>query len=189
MSQPQKPDLEAMRSKMEEAFRENWKSFVLQGVILFLLGLIAVAVPAASTIAIELLLGWLILFGGLIAGYRALKSSESTARWSGLLGGLISVIAGVLLLVYPLQGVITLTLLVTAFLVAEGFSQMVLAWKLKPAKPWGWVFFSGIMALVLAGLVWSQFPGSASWLLGLMVGLNLMFAGSSLAATALSFRS
>ncbi len=188
MTQPAPPDIEKVRSAMAAAFRDNWKSYCLQGVLLFILGILAVATPLFATLAIEILLGWLILFGGLIGCYRAFRDRGESSFWPPFLAGAVSIIVGVLLLVYPLQGVLTLTILVAAFLFAEGLMQIMMSISLRPAKQWVWLLVSGLLALVLAVMVIAQLPGSAGWLLGLLVGINLMFFGSSLALTAYSFR-
>jgi uncharacterized membrane protein HdeD (DUF308 family) len=79
--------------------------------------------------------------------------------------------------VYPLQGVLTLTLLLGILFMFEGVMKVAVAVQLRPMPNWGWMLASGTAALILAAIIFSGYPGSAVWILGLLVGINLIFSG------------
>jgi uncharacterized membrane protein HdeD (DUF308 family) len=83
------------------------------------------------------------------------------------------------LLAYPISGIVTLTLLIAAFFFVEGVIQLMIGFQMRSLQGWGWMVFSGIISILLAGLIWSEFPGSARWVIGLLVGVNLLIFGLS----------
>jgi uncharacterized membrane protein HdeD (DUF308 family) len=105
--------------------------------------------------------------------------------WS-LLTGALAVFAGILLALHPVQGVVSLTLVLVAFFICEGIFQIVssLAYRRSFPGSWGWMFASGIADLVLACVIISGWPGTAAWALGLIVGVNLISSGVATALVA-----
>lgn len=164
-------------SKEELESRKYWVIGV--GVCIFLMGFAAVSMPFMASVAIETLIGWLIMTVGIaqaINGYRASKNGERA--FFKFIWALIGIATGAILLLKPLDGVITLTMLLSVYFVMEGFCKVVMAVQLRPLSGWGWMLVSGLMALVLSGLIWSNFF-AAAWAIGLVVGINLLFTGSS----------
>jgi uncharacterized membrane protein HdeD (DUF308 family) len=142
-----------------------------------------------ATLTIELLVGSLFLVGGI----AQLVQAFTGRNWKGfalhILGAILAVVAGGLLLWSPLGGVITLTLLLIAYFIADGMFKIMLAFQVRPELNWGWLLFSGIIAMILAGLIWANFPGSAAWAIGLLVGINMIFGGWTLVMLAMAARS
>lgn len=170
---------------MLENFRKNRKLLIFEGIILVLLGIFAIILPNIFTLGIELLLGWLFLAGGIVQSFRTFQSMHAEGFWPSLIASLIAIAIGIMLLLYPIGGMITLTLLLTIFFVVEGIAKIILAIELRNQLPrWGWMLFSGILALAIAGIIWSQWPSSAYWVIGLLVGINMLFFGMSLLAIA-----
>ena len=105
------------------------------------------------------------------------------ARWKGfilaMMGALLSLGIGILLL-YPLTGILSLTLVIAVFFMAGGLFRILLAFRLRPLDHWGWLLVSGILSLLLAAIILTQWPTAAAWLLGLLVGIDLMFSGWTL---------
>jgi uncharacterized membrane protein HdeD (DUF308 family) len=96
----------------------------------------------------------------------------------------------VLLIAQPLQGVLTLTMMLIALFILEGVVALFMAFELrKHMQNWGWTLFKGVIDLWLAFLIWSGWPGSATWAIGLLVGINMLFFGISLAMNAFAARS
>lgn len=168
--------------------QQHWKLFLFEGILLVILGFFAVALPVVSTLSIELIIGWLFLFGGIVQIVRAFQSHEDPGFWVALASGALSVIIGALLLFYPLTGILTLTILLTIYFILEGIAKLVIAWQWRPIINWGWLVLSGILALVLAAIIISGWPGTAAWVLGLLVGINLIFFGWALIAMSLALR-
>lgn len=156
------------------------------GIILIIAGIAAIAMPLVATLAIELLIGWIFVLTGILQMVYSFWS-KMWGRFSlRFLTGLLYLAAGVLLLVYPLRGALTLTLLLALLFILEGLCK-VIASALNSAMPnWGWMFFSGILALIIGGLIWAQWPSSAAWAIGLLAGVNILFRGWALTMNALA---
>jgi uncharacterized membrane protein HdeD (DUF308 family) len=157
-----------------------WFLILLEGLFIFILGLFAISQPLIATLSVEFLIGALLIAVGVAQGIRALVHWNDPRSLTTLIGGIFALIAGVLLLVYPLTGAMTLTLLITVFLVLDGITKVVNAFQFRSVQGWGWLLFSGLVSLTLAGLIFSGWPSSATWLIGLYVGIYLLFLGFSL---------
>ena len=162
--------------------------FLAEGIIFVVLGLLAVAAPLFFTIAFELMIGWLFIIGGIVLGYRAFTSKATPGFGFALVSSILYIVVGLLLLFYPLRGVLTLTFLLALFYFLEGIAQIVYATFIREVKNWGWILVSGILAVLIAFIIWSGWPSTALWVLGLLVGINLLFYGISrmLLATSIS---
>jgi len=120
----------------------------------------------------------LILFtaGGAKVLYAYQTRREGNTVWKGLLGALYAV-TGVMLLVYPRTGVLTLTLLLGSFLLTEGVFELIFAWRLRPRQNWTWALGNAIVTLILGGMIWFQFPFNAPWILGTLLGASILLTG------------
>jgi uncharacterized membrane protein HdeD (DUF308 family) len=161
-------------------FEKNRTFFWVEGIILIVLGFLAVALPQISTLAIELFLGWLFLVGGIFQAIRAFISISTFGFWPSIIGAVCSIGIGALLIAYPLSGILTLTLLLTIYYVIEGFTKIFLSMLHQEVANWGWLTFSGIVSLILAAIIFSGWPGTATWVIGLLVGINMIFLGFTL---------
>lgn len=188
---PRDPEqIESLRAAVAEAIREHWKLFLFQGLALMLLGLAAAALPQVAGIAITVLVGVLFLLGGTIRLAALFGSRRSPGHGWSLVTAALAVVFGLVLLVEPLQGVLTLTILLIALFLIQGVASIVVALEYRRhLRNWGWVLMSGLVDLLLAALIWAGWPGSAAWAIGLLVGLSIFFFGLSLVMTALAARS
>jgi uncharacterized membrane protein HdeD (DUF308 family) len=141
------------------------------------LGTIAILVPALFTFAIETLIGIVLIVGGLIRGFSAFKEHTTRSMAWSLIAALVAIVAGVLMLAYPLDGALTLTAIVIALLIIEGVTKVVAAFQINRARGWGWLLFTGILDLALGFILWAGLPGTAVWTIGLLVGISLIFTG------------
>lgn len=185
---------DATRDDMGRAIRDSVRLhsglFTAQGVIILLLGIAAVIWPQISSLAIDVYVGWLFLLSGVVGLAMMFFAPNATGFLWSLLTGALALFAGVLLLWHPVEGVISLTLVLVAFFIAEGVSQIAAAFVYRSAFPesWGWMIFSGIADLALAALIIAGWPSSASWALGLIVGVNLITSGVAIIAVASAAR-
>ena len=170
------------------AVQKYWGYFLAAGVLLIILGIVALGAPFFTALAIETLLGWVLVIGGIVHGLHAFWTREWRGFTLGILSGVLYLVAGVLLLNYPLQGVLTLTLLLAAFFLVEGIFKVVLALQNRSMSGWIWPLFSGILALILAGIIWTGWPVTGLWVIGVFVGIYLIFGGWSMVAFALAAR-
>jgi uncharacterized membrane protein HdeD (DUF308 family) len=150
---------------------------VAQGILLIILGIIALLMPGVTTLAVEIIVGFILFFAGLIQAVTALMERHEPGFWWSLLGGLIAGVFGLLLLVYPLQGVLALGVMLTVFYLVTGILWCYAAWLIRSQHGWGWWFFGGLLSIVIAIFIWTQFPISAVWFPGFLVGLNILYFG------------
>ena len=145
-----------------------------------MLGAAAIAMPLLAALAVELLLGWLLVIGGIAQAFHAFGQKQ----WGGflwqLLMGVLYLVVGGMLLIEPLRGVLTLTFLLAVFFVVEGILRIILSLRLRPVQNWGWMLVSGLVTLVLGALIWANWPSAAVWAIGMLVGIDMIFGGWSL---------
>jgi uncharacterized membrane protein HdeD (DUF308 family) len=182
-------DIDAIRRQMAATIHAHWKLFLAQGIVMMVLGLLAVAMPNIATLAVEIFVGWLFFVAGIFRAASAWRARRLPGFGLSMLSALLAVALGLILLLKPPAGVLTLTMVLIAFFILEGVAGVVIAIEHRDhLKSWGWVLFSGIVDLLLAYLIWQGWPSSASWAIGLLVGINMVFLGLSLLMTALAAR-
>jgi uncharacterized membrane protein HdeD (DUF308 family) len=148
-------------------------------VLMILAGILAIVIPPAAGIAITVLFGWLLVFSGaahLVFGWQT--RSTGGLLWELLLG-IVYIGAGVYLLWNPLVGMVSLTLALAIYLFAESILEFILAVRLRPMPGSGWLFVDSIVTLALAVIIWRTWPANAGWVLGLLVGISMLFSGVS----------
>lgn len=160
--------------------RENWGWLVAMGIITVIIGMVAIGMPIATAIAIDLLIAWLFIFGGTVQFIHAVKSQSKRGRFLAIVTSLCALGVGILMLLYPLKGVLTLTLVLGTFFFAEGILRVAQAINMERGSGRGWILFNGIVDAFLGVLIWSRWPSSAAWLIGLLVGIDLMLSGWSM---------
>jgi uncharacterized membrane protein HdeD (DUF308 family) len=155
-----------------------------------ILGIGAVLIPVVASLAVAIFLGWLFLIGGIVGFVTTLMGRHAPGFWWSLISAIITIIAGVYLVGWPLTGAVSLTLVLAAYLVAEGIMSMLFAYEHRRqlSARWGWLFLNGIIDLFLAGIIVWLLPLAAVWALGLMVGIDFIFGGASLVGMALAAR-
>jgi uncharacterized membrane protein HdeD (DUF308 family) len=173
-------EISQMQQQMQHYFKTHWKLFLTEGILLIILGIIAISVPHFFTVAIVVSLGWILLFGGTFLIVRALLFFRMPGFGLWLFMGVLQFLIGSLFLSQPLEGILTLTLLLTLFFALEGVAKISFALMMRPLAHWGFILFSGLTALFLAVVIWLGWPGTAEWLLGLLFGINMLFSGWSL---------
>lgn len=181
-------EIKQMQQRMMAYFQTHWKLFLAEGIVLIVLGIIAILAPHFFTVAIVVSLGWILLFGGTFLIVRALSLFRMPGFGLWLFMGLLQFAIGYVFLAQPLEGILTLTILMTLFFALEGVAKISFALMMRPLAHWGYVLFSGLTALVLALVVWMSWPGAAEWLLGLLFGINMFLGGWSLVNISLQFK-
>jgi uncharacterized membrane protein HdeD (DUF308 family) len=179
-----------LQTKMRIAVQEHWKAFLAEGILLVVLGLAALVLPAFASLAITIFLGWIFLISGVAGLALTFWQRQMPGFWWSLFSALLAIGAGIALLMRPVQGTVTLTIVVGAYLLAEGVVTVIyaLAHRRELSERWGWLLVSGIVDLMLAGVIIAGLPGSALWVIGLMVGIDLVLGGASLVGMALAAR-
>jgi uncharacterized membrane protein HdeD (DUF308 family) len=181
--------LDGIQRRLAAAFHAHWKLFLAEGIVMMVLGLLAIAVPEVATLAITIFLGWLFVIGGIFRAISVLQHREMPGFVWSLLTAVLAILLGLILILRPIAGVLTLTIWLIAFFIIEGIAAIFLAIEHRRHLPsWGWVLLSGLVDLLLAYLIWDGWPSSAAWAIGLLVGINMVFVGLSLIMTALAAR-
>jgi uncharacterized membrane protein HdeD (DUF308 family) len=182
-------DIDGLRRQLALTIHAHWKLFLAQGIVMMVLGFLAVAVPILATLAVEIFVGWLFFVAGLFRAVWVWRSRQTPGFAWSLLTAVLAIVLGLVLILRPLAGVLTLTMVLVVFFIIEGIASIIGAIEHRQhLRSWGWVLFSGIIDLLLAYLIWAGWPSSASWAIGLLVGINMLFLGLSLVMTALAAR-
>lgn len=169
--------------------RRNWGWFLALGIVWMVCGALAIILPYAAAVAVELVFGGLLAFGGILQVIQSLRCTGWNGKILHAIIGLLSLLAGGILLVFPHHGVLTLTIVLGAFFIAAGTFRSMIALQHRNFAGWGWMLTSGILALGVGIIIFLAWPGSALWALGLLVGIELIFGGWSLIMVALGARS
>jgi uncharacterized membrane protein HdeD (DUF308 family) len=170
------------------SLHRHWLRFLLLGIVLVVLGMVGVVASGLLTLASVLLIGWLLLVGGAVTVGHAFW----TRAWSGffvqLAFGLLNLCVGFMLITRPEVGALSLTLLLAVSLFVQGVFRIAAALS-SDIDGKGWLLLSGVASLLLAFMIWSEWPVSGVWVIGLFVGVDLIFYGWWLVSAALAARS
>jgi len=148
-------------------------------VLLIVAGILAIVVPPAAGIAVAVLVAWLLVLGG-VAHLALAWHIRSTGGliWEVLVGLLYLAVA-VYILVWPVAGLASLTLLLACYLFVKGILVLILAFRIRPLRGSGWLFFDGVAALILGAMIGLSWPSSSEWAIGTLIGISMLFAGAT----------
>jgi len=178
-----------MTTDVSTDIKKEVNGSLLIGVLLIVLGIVAIAVPSVSTIVAETWIAVILISAGIAKLVYAFQTRNDAGFVWKLLLSVLYIATGVMLFVYPLTGVLTLTLLLASFLLTEGVFELILAFQLRPRQNWTWALGNGIITLLLGGMIWFQWPFDAPWLIGTLVGTSVLFTGISRVMLSLNARS
>jgi uncharacterized membrane protein HdeD (DUF308 family) len=184
-------DLPLTQAAAAVTLSKHWRMFLIEGIVLLLLGIVAVIIPPIATLTVEILIGWLLLASGVIGLISTFRMHGAPGFGWSLGSGLIAVAAGIILLTWPLSGTVSLTLVLAIFLLFEGIFSIILSLNHRRggfSARWNMLLFSGLVDICLAVIIFVGLPGTAAWAIGVLVGINLIFGGSALIAMALHAR-
>jgi uncharacterized membrane protein HdeD (DUF308 family) len=154
--------------------------FIGLGVAFMVLGGLAILLPFLASLVTALVIGWLLIVGGVIQGVHALQNRRWGHSGWAIAGAILHVIAGALVVVFPVAGTAALALILASFLIASGAIKIIRAAQHRAMPAWGWLVLDGILSLVLGIMIWIGWPSTAVWAVGLLVGIDLVFSGSSM---------
>ena len=160
----------------EQVISSGWVKAI--AIVMIVLGIIAIAFPFFTAIASTVLFGWIFIFAG-IAQIAYAFQSRGTGKivWKMILGFLY-LLSGIFVMVNPLEGAVAFTIVLGVTIFLQGAIQVSLAFQMRWLSPnWGWMLVSGLMGIIFGIFVWSASPLSAVWLIGTLIGLNLLFDG------------
>ncbi len=146
-------------------------------VVMIVAGILAMIIPPAAGLAVTVFVGWVLVFSGLLHFVYAWQSREARAILWEVLVGILYVFIGGYLLWNPIIGLASLTFALAVYLFIEAVLEFVLAYRLRPAPCSGWLAVDGVITLILAVLIWRTWPSNTPWVLGLLVGISMLFSG------------
>jgi uncharacterized membrane protein HdeD (DUF308 family) len=179
-----------LAAALKKSISDHWRLFLTEGIVLVVLGLAAIVIPPVAGLATTIIIGWLFVIGGAVGLVATSGAHRAPGFGWSLFSAVVALIAGIVLLWNPWQGLATLTYVLIAFFLIDGILMIVLALEHRRELTgrWEWMMIGGVMDLVLALIIISGLPGSLAWALGLLVGIDLVWGGMSLIAMALAAR-
>jgi uncharacterized membrane protein HdeD (DUF308 family) len=169
--------------------RRNAGWLVALGVVTVIAGIVSIASPLLSGLGVSVLIGIAMVIAGVARTVGAFHAGSFGQGALAFIGGILTFVAGMILAARPGVGLATLTLLLAGYLLVDGIAGALLAFHVRPEKGWGWMLFSAAMAVVLGFLLLREWPLSGLWAIGTLVGINLLFAGSSIVSIGSAARS
>jgi uncharacterized membrane protein HdeD (DUF308 family) len=170
-----------------EQLRKNSLWLLILGIVLIIVGMAAIGSAFVATLTTVLVFGMLLIIGGGVQIVNALFAGRWRGFWLHLLAGILYLVLGFLLVQHPLAAAAGFTLVLAACFMIGGLFRIFTA-LVDRFHGWGWVLLNGIVTLILGGMIWRQWPASALWVIGLFVGIDMLFAGWTWVMTAVAIR-
>jgi uncharacterized membrane protein HdeD (DUF308 family) len=168
------------RTFVREEVGRHWGWFLALGIIALIGGVFAILVPVVASISAAILAGWALLFGAVSRLFAVFRADRTSERLTHLGLGLLYLVAGLYLLLFPVSGTITLTIVLVAYFLASGAVMLASAIQTWGSDNTAWRVFLGLLSIVLGVMIWLDLPSSAAWAIGLLLGIQLIFAGTDL---------
>ena len=172
-----------------EALRRGQKRLMIAGVLMIVLGAVAVIVPAIASVATAIFIGWILVIASAFDLANAMAVEHGGRKALRIILAAITFVAGFYLLVAPLDGVFTLTVVLVIWFMATGTARVIVGIAERGVPGWGMTVVSGAISILLAVLIAEKLPSSADWAIGLIVGVDLLFSGTLLTSLAYRLRS
>lgn len=182
-------DIQTVDQEMLGTLKTHAGVGIAVGILLAIAGILALMAPLVAGLSIAITVGVLLVVSGIFRMFFAFRMGSLGPGLLVFIVGLLSALAGLYMLARPAMALATITLVLAAFFIVSGAFEIVWAFRLRPIKGWGWALFSGIVALALGVMIWRQFPVSGIWAVGTLVGIHMIFGGSSIASLCSATRS
>jgi uncharacterized membrane protein HdeD (DUF308 family) len=184
-------EIDRLQRAVARTLHEHWMLLLVEGIVLLVLGAAAIIVPVIATLAYAIFIGWLFLISGAVGLVTTYWMRHAPGFWWSLLSAALAIAVGVALIGWPVGGAVSLTLLLVAFFLIEGIASIMYAMEHRRelSGRWSFMLASGIVDLALGGIIIIGLPETATWAIGLLVGINMLFGGVALIAMGLHARS
>ena len=179
----------AMREAMRETVKRYSLWYLLEGVLMIVAGVLALIYPYIASVTLVYLLGWILIISGVLQGIGLIGARDVPHFWLQLISVVLAILIGVLLLRNPDAGLMIMTVLLIVFFMVEGISKVIFALNIRPFDGWAWVFLSGAIGILLGVYLLFNMPLSSEWVLGVLLGIQLVVEGVALAYLAWRVRS
>jgi uncharacterized membrane protein HdeD (DUF308 family) len=148
-------------------------------VLMIVAGILAIIVPPVAGVAATLLIGWVLIFSGVMHLVFGWHTREAGGLIWGILLGVVYILVGFYMLLHPVAGLAALTLALGAYLFVEAILEFVLSWRMRPLPGTGWLLLDGVVTLILSILIWMTWPSNSPWVIGTLLGISMIFSGTS----------
>lgn len=187
-SQPHSTTSSSLEQEIETKLGTNWVWYLLLAAVFILGGVVALAAPAITSLSVTLIVAGFAFIGGLVQIFQSFRVQS----WSGflwqLLVGLLYCFIGIVLWKNPFAGMVTLTIMISAVLIATGLAKLIFGFRIKPNPAWGWIVASGVISALIGIMIAMDLSHTAWITLGVFLGIDLLANGIGLAALALRCR-
>ena len=161
---------------------------IIWGMLLIIFGMLAVGSPFLAAVAVNVVIAWLIVLAGVVHLILAFQAHRAGSLIWKLLVGLAYLFFGVYLILHPVLGVVSLTLVLASLFLVEGILNIILFFKMRPAGGRSWVLVDGIVTLLLGLMIYMQWPSSSAWAIGILVGVSMIISGVTRVMLSLALR-
>ena len=175
----------AMREAMRETIKRYSTWYLLEGVLLVVAGVVALIWPYVASVALIFLLGWILIISGVLQGIGLIGAKDVPHFWLQLVSAVLAILIGILLLRNPDAGLLIMTVLLIVYFFVEGISKVIFAMNIRPFTGWLWVLLSGVIGILLGAYLWANMPVASEWVLGVLLGIQLIVEGVALALSRL----
>jgi uncharacterized membrane protein HdeD (DUF308 family) len=148
-------------------------------VLMIVAGILAIIVPPVAGVAATLLIGWVLIFSGVMHLVFGWHTREAGGLIWGILLGVVYILVGFYMLLHPVAGLAALTLALGAYLFVEAILEFVLSWRMRPLPGTGWLLLDGVVTLIVSVLIWMTWPSNSPWVIGTLLGISMIFSGTS----------
>ena len=179
---------EVLREAMRETVRRHSLWYLIQGGLMIVGGVLALVYPVIASFAVVGLLGWVLIASGVVQGISLIGAQSVPNFWLQLVSVGLSIVVGILFLSDPGGSLTTVTFLLIVYLVVEGISKVIFALTIRPFPNWGWVLGSGVFSVLIAFVLYASLTSVSLWLLGLLLGIQLIAEGVALGYLAWDIR-
>ncbi|MFV0445359.1 MAG: HdeD family acid-resistance protein [Planctomycetaceae bacterium] len=173
------PDTIADELSGIDELQKRWGWFVGLGILLIMLGSVAIGYSVVTTLTTMIFIGWLMIFAGILQSAHAFNCRSWGGFFFDLIAGILYTVVGFFMITEPGETSITLTLLIAASLIVSGLFRVAAAIATR-FPHWGWLVLSGIINIALGVMIWRQWPLSGLWVIGMFVGIDMLFNGWAL---------
>ncbi len=168
-----------LREAVRDTIRKRSLLVLVQGSVMMLAGVLALIFPAFMSTSVLMLLGWLLILSGLVQVISLFGATQVPYFWMQIITIALEVLVGYLLVSNPAAGLVTVTFLMLVLFLVGGIARVVFALMIRPMQDWLWVLASGLVAIVCALVLFSNLPEAASWLLAVLLGIELIAIGGA----------
>ncbi|RDE09352.1 HdeD family acid-resistance protein [Pelagibacterium lacus] len=179
---------EIYQEAIRDSVRRSAFLYLVQAGLMIVAGILAIIFPIFSAQTITLAIGWLLILSGLMQGLSLIATWRASYASLQLMSAVLGVLIGVLILMNPAQSIIGFSLLIVVFFMMEGLGKLIWALTIRPLPGWPWVALSGALGMVLSVFLIANLETAASWVLAMLVGLQLIVIGAAIGYLAWSIR-